>query len=36
MKKLLTYSISDIVKQMHSIIMDNNIDFETIPDSEGR
>ena len=35
-KVALTYSISDIVKQMHSIIMDNNIDFETIPDSEGK
>ncbi len=32
----LSYSIADIVKQMHRIIMDNNPDFEIIPESEGK
>ena len=32
-KVSLSYSIADIVKQMHRIIMDNNPDFEKIPDS---
>ncbi len=35
-KVSLSFSIADIVKQMHRIIMDNNPDFEKIPDSEGK
>ena len=35
-KVSISYSIADIVKQMHRIVMDDNPNFETIPQSEGK
>ena len=32
----LSYSIADAIKQMHKVVMDNNEDFKTIPESEGK
>ena len=36
-KKVTTsFSIADVVKQMHRVVMDDDPDFETIPEDQGK